>query len=58
MYLRAFVVDALDECQASNGYRMRFLSDIFNLQAKCQARLFAPSRFIPEITEKFNETYS
>jgi ankyrin repeat protein len=54
MYSRVFiVVDALDECQASNGCRARFLLEIFNLQAKCQASLFATSRFIPEITEKF-----
>jgi hypothetical protein len=27
---------------------------IFNLQAKCGANIFATSRFIPEITEKFD----
>jgi hypothetical protein len=47
------IVDALDECQVSNGCRARFLSEIFNLQAKCGAKLFITSRFIPEITEKF-----
>jgi hypothetical protein len=53
MYLRVFiVVDALDECQV--GCRSRFLSEIFNLQVKCGANIFATSRFIPEITEKFN----
>jgi hypothetical protein len=32
MYSRAFiVVDALDECQASDGCRSRFLLEIFNL---------------------------
>jgi hypothetical protein len=48
------LVDALDECQASNGYRQRFLSEIFNLQNKVGANIFATSRFIPEteITEK------
>jgi Cdc6-like AAA superfamily ATPase len=56
IYSRVFIiVDALDECQVSDGCRMRFLSDIFNLQAKCQASLFATSRFIPEINEKFNK---
>lgn len=54
MYSRAFiVVDALDECRASNGCRSRFLSEIFNLQAKSKANIFATSRFIPEITERF-----
>ena len=47
------VVDALDECQASDGCRAKFLKEIFNLQSKCRANLFATSRFIPEITEKF-----
>jgi Cdc6-like AAA superfamily ATPase len=56
MYSRVFIiVDALDECQVSDGCRMRFLSDIFNLQTKCQASLFATSRFIPEISEKFRD---
>jgi predicted nuclease with TOPRIM domain len=59
MYLRVFiVVDALDECQVSDGCRMRFLSEIFNLQAKCGANLFATSRFIPEIIETFKGTMS
>jgi hypothetical protein len=35
MYSRAFIiVDVLDECQVSDGCRSRFLSEIFNLQAK------------------------
>jgi Cdc6-like AAA superfamily ATPase len=54
MYSRVFiVVDALDECRVSDGCRSRFPSEIFSLQAKCEAHLFATSRFIPEITEKF-----
>ena len=57
MYLRVFiVVDALDECQVSDGCRMRFLSEIFNFRAKCGANLFATSRFIPEIIETFKGT--
>ena len=59
VYLRIFiVVDALDECQISDGCRMRFLSEIFDLQAKCGANLFATSRFIPEIIETFKGTTS
>ena len=55
MYSRVFIiVDALDECQASDGCRARFLSEIFNLQVKYGTNIFATSRFIPEITEKFN----
>lgn len=52
------VVDALDECQASGGCRTKFLTEIFNLQAKCGAHLFATSRFILEITEVFKSSTS
>ena len=59
MYSRVFiVVDALDECQVSDGCRSRFLSEIFSLQAKCGINVFATSRFIPEVTEKFNGSTS
>jgi hypothetical protein len=57
IYSRVFIiVDALDECQVSDGCRIAFLSEIFTLQEKCQASLFATSRFIPEINEKFKES--
>ena len=53
-YLRVFIiVDALDECQQSEGCRTTFLTEIFNFQAKSGANIFATSRFIPEITERF-----
>jgi Cdc6-like AAA superfamily ATPase len=56
LYSRVFIiVDALDECQVSDGCRPKFLSEIFSLQTKCTSNVFATSRFIPEITEKFNE---
>ena len=59
MYSRVFiVVDALDECQISDGCQSRFLSEIFSLQAKCGINVFATSRFIPEITGKFNGSTS
>jgi hypothetical protein len=48
------IVDALDECQVSDGCRKRFLSDIFSLQTKTRANLFATSRFTPDIIEKFH----
>jgi hypothetical protein len=54
MYSRVFiVVDALDECQESDGCRSRLLLKVFNLQTKARANVFVTSRFIPEITEKF-----
>jgi hypothetical protein len=59
LYSRVFIiVDALDECRASDGSGARFLREVFNLQAKCRANLFATSRFIPEITEKFDGSIS
>ncbi len=47
------VIDALDECQVSDRCRSRFLSNIFNLQAKTRAKLFATSRPIPDIEKEF-----
>jgi len=56
-YSRTFIIiDALDECQVSD--RERFLSEIFNLQAKTGASLFATSRFIPEIAKRFGGSIS
>ncbi|KAF2179509.1 hypothetical protein K469DRAFT_300743 [Zopfia rhizophila CBS 207.26] len=53
-YSRAFIiVDALDECRVSDGSRGRFLSEIFNLQVKTRANIFATSRYIPEIGKEF-----
>ncbi|KAI3316997.1 hypothetical protein HD806DRAFT_399799 [Xylariaceae sp. AK1471] len=53
-YSRVFiVVDALDECQALDGCRTSFLDEIFSLQAKAGVSILATSRFIPEITERF-----
>lgn len=55
VYSKAFlIIDALDECQTTDGCRTRFLAEMFDLKAKCGANFFATSRFIPEITEKFN----
>jgi predicted ATPase len=52
-YSRVFIlIDALDECQVSDGGRRRFLSEVFNLQAKTGVNLFATSRFIPDIKEE------
>jgi hypothetical protein len=58
MYSRVFIaVDALDEYQESNGGRATFLSEIFNLQERCLASLFATSRFIPEISQSVKPTH-
>jgi hypothetical protein len=53
-YSRSFIaIDALDECQASDGGRKQLLSEIFNHQDKTGANLFATSQFIPEIKREF-----
>jgi hypothetical protein len=49
------VVDALDECQDSDGARRQFLAKFRDLQAGHDVRLMATSRFIPEIVDAFNE---
>ena len=54
MYSRVFfIVDALDECQASDSCRARFLLELFNLRTQHGANIFATSRFIPEIIDQF-----
>jgi hypothetical protein len=53
-YSRTFIIiDALDECQVSDGDRSKFLSDLFHLQAMTGANLFVTLRFIPEVVNKF-----
>jgi hypothetical protein len=49
------VVDALDECQDSDGTRRQFLARLRDLQAGRDVRLMATSRSIPEIVDAFNE---
>ncbi|KFY02660.1 hypothetical protein O988_02000, partial [Pseudogymnoascus sp. VKM F-3808] len=57
LYSRSFiVVDALDECQASDGCRSKILREIFTLRAKSGASIFSTSRFIPEIHEHFKNS--
>ncbi|KAK6829217.1 hypothetical protein RU639_003517 [Aspergillus parasiticus] len=49
-YSRIFiVVDALDECQTSEGCRMKFLSELSSLQAKNGVNILATSRADDEI---------
>jgi hypothetical protein len=58
-YSRAFIlIDALDECQVSDGGRRTLLSDIFKLQTKTGANFFATSRFNDEITKEFEGALS
>lgn len=53
-YSRIFlVIDALDECQASEGRRSCFLKSIFDLQSATEANIFTTSRDIPDILSEF-----
>ena len=54
LHSRGFVIiDALDECQNSNGYRQRFLSSLFKLRTECSMNLFITSQPIPNIEKEF-----
>ncbi|KIM95293.1 hypothetical protein OIDMADRAFT_34064 [Oidiodendron maius Zn] len=54
MFSKVFIViDALDECQTTDGCRTRLLTEIFLAQAKSRVNVFATSRFMPEVMEKF-----
>jgi Cdc6-like AAA superfamily ATPase len=56
-YSRVFIIiDALDKYKISGGCRQRFLSGLFNLQAKCGVNLFATSRPILNIGKEFEGT--
>ena len=58
LYSTVFIVIyALDECQAFDGCRSRFLAEVFSLQVKSRANLFATSRF-DDIAERFKEKES
>lgn len=47
------VVDALDECLDQDGSRRQLLAKLRDLQGRADLRLFATSRFIPDIVDEF-----
>ncbi|EAQ83375.1 hypothetical protein CHGG_09779 [Chaetomium globosum CBS 148.51] len=49
------VVDAIDECQESDGCRNKFLSELFDAQARYRINLLVTSRFIPDIVDRFRD---
>lgn len=54
-YSKLFIIiDALDECLGSTDCLAQFLSEIFNLQAKCAANIFATSRENGQIEKSFS----
>ncbi|KAH8650278.1 hypothetical protein BGZ60DRAFT_335142, partial [Tricladium varicosporioides] len=57
LYCRVFlIVDALDECQVSEGCRKRFILGLSNLQEKYGVNIFATSRPILSIEKEFNRS--
>jgi hypothetical protein len=55
-YSKAFIiVDALDECQISDGCQSKFIDELFNLQVQGGANLFMTSRFLPDVMENFDK---
>ncbi|KAJ3484049.1 hypothetical protein NLG97_g7154 [Lecanicillium saksenae] len=52
------VVDALDECQAADGCRSTFLSEVLGLQNHWPVNFFATSRFIPSVLDIFRDSAS
>jgi Cdc6-like AAA superfamily ATPase len=58
-YSKTFVIiDALDECQNSDGDRRKLLSEIFDLQVDTGICFLATSRCIPEIRKEFESSIS
>ena len=54
IYSRIFIIiDALDECSIAG--RIDFLAEIFALREKSEANVFATSRDIPAVTQKFSK---
>lgn len=54
MYSKVFiVVDALDECQASDGCMPTFLNKLFTLQIQTMTSLLVTARRMPEIEMRF-----
>ncbi|RYP31088.1 hypothetical protein DL767_005932 [Monosporascus sp. MG133] len=50
------VIDALDECQVSDGCRSKFLRELFNLQATTAANIFATSRPSLDVENEFKHS--
>lgn len=56
-FARVFiVVDALDECQAADSCRTRFLHQLFSLQIQQGINVFATSRHIGDIEMEFSNS--
>ncbi|EFY95807.2 ankyrin repeat-containing protein [Metarhizium robertsii ARSEF 23] len=52
------IVDALDECQTTEGCQMDFISKLFTFKDGVKANIFATSRHIDRIQSKFSRCIS
>lgn len=58
-HARVFVlVDALDECRATDGCQSSFLKMLANLQQNCGASIFLTSRLVPDDIHEFRRVRS
>lgn len=59
LFSRALVViDALEECHLSDGNRFKFLTELFALPSASRANIFATSKFVQNITDRFKHGVS
>jgi hypothetical protein len=59
IFSRVFIfIDALDECRTTDGCRTKLLTEIFLAQAKSTINVFATSRFLPDVMERFKGSIS
>ncbi|KAJ6264531.1 ankyrin repeat [Drechslerella dactyloides] len=59
MFSRVFIViDALDECQISDNCRHQLLLALLRLHTECEINIFATSRHIRDISERFELNHS
>ncbi|KAJ6078697.1 hypothetical protein N7467_008450 [Penicillium canescens] len=55
-YAKTFIlIDALDECQNTQGNLSKLIQEVFEFQADVKANIFATSRLIQEIESKFDK---
>ncbi|KAF4499464.1 Vegetative incompatibility HET-E-1 [Fusarium agapanthi] len=58
-YSRVYIVlDALDECETTDGTLPNFIQQVLDLQSITSSNILATSRYIPEIKEKFRKAVS
>ncbi|KAH7168136.1 hypothetical protein DER46DRAFT_574995 [Fusarium sp. MPI-SDFR-AT-0072] len=58
-YSRVYIVlDALDECETTDGTLPNFIQQVLDLQSATSTNILATSRYIPEIKEKFRKAVS